>query len=286
VAAYYAGAEYKNLAPITKATYRHEIEKLRREHADKRVAALERKHVKRLIAEKAHTPGAANKLLRTLRMLMRFGVEIELRKDDPTFAIKKLKIRNGGFRAWDEQHITAFEAAHEVGTRARLAFALLLYTAQRRSDVIRMGWQHVRGASISVKQQKTGTPLWLPIHAELHKVLAATSRDNLTFLMTAQGKPFTAPGFGNWFGECCRAAGLPVGFNAHGLRKAAARRLAEVGCSSKQIMAVTGHRSIEELERYIEAAQQVLLARQALARLGTNPEHKVSNPVSNHEENA
>ena len=114
-------------------------------------------------------------------------------------------------------------------------------------------------------------------------MLAATSRDNLTFLVTAQGKPFTAPGFGNWFGACCRAAGLPVGFNAHGLRKAAARRLAEAGCSSKQIMAVTGHRSIEELERYTEAAQQVLLARQALARLGTNPEQQVSNPVSNRE---
>jgi hypothetical protein len=41
-------------------------------------------------------------------------------------------------------------------SRARLALALLLYTGQRRGDVIRMEAQQVRGGIIYVKQEKTG----------------------------------------------------------------------------------------------------------------------------------
>jgi integrase len=279
VASYYASAEYKNLAPITRATYRNEIEKIRLRHGTKRVSKLTREHVKKLLSEKADTPGAANKLLRTLKMLMRFALAMDppLPRDDPTSGLKKLRIPGEGFRAWEDADIAIFEAAHPVGSRARLALALLLFTAQRRSDVIRMGRQHVRGGLISVKQQKTGTALWIPIHRDLQTILDASPAANLTFLVTAGGKPFSAAGFGNWFGDCCREAGMSVGFNAHGLRKAAARRLAEAGCTSKQIMAITGHRSLAEVERYTLAAEQVLLARQAIGRIGTNSEQQVSN---------
>jgi hypothetical protein len=37
--------------------------------------------------------------------------------------------------------------------------------------------------------------------------------------------------------------------------------LAEAGCSTKVIAAISGHKSTRELERYIEAADQVKLAR-------------------------
>jgi integrase len=279
IADYYGSAEYKNLAPITRSTYRNEIEKLRLRHGGKRITKLTREHVKKLLAEKADAPGAANKLLRTLKMLMRFAMAMDppMRRDDPTSGIKKLRIPGDGFRAWEEADIATFEAVHPIGSRARLALALLLFTAQRRSDVIRMGRQHIRDGLITVKQQKTGAALWIPLHRELQTILDASRADNLTFLVTIAGKPFSAAGFGNWFGDCCREAGLSVGFNAHGLRKAAARRLAEAGCTSKQIMAITGHRSLSEVERYVLAAEQVVLARQAMDRLGSNSEHRVSN---------
>jgi len=242
-------------------------------------AKLTREHVKKLVAEKAASPGAANKLLRVLKMLMRFALDMDppMRRDDPTAGLKKLRVPGDGFRAWEDADIETFEAAHPVGSRARLALALLLFTAQRRSDVIRMGRQHVRAGLIAVKQQDSGAALWIPVRRDWRAVLDASPADNLTFLVTATGKPFSAAGFGNWFGECCRAAGLPIGFNAHGLRKAAARRLAEAGCTSKQITAITGHRSLSEVERYTEAAEQVILARQAIDRLGTDGEQEVSN---------
>lgn len=146
-----------------------------------------------------------------------------------------------------------------------------------------MGRQHLRGDRISVRQQKTGVQLEIPIHPELARVIAATPSDNLTFLVTKahranQSKPFTAPGFGNWFREVCDEAGLPL-CSAHGLRKAVARRLAEAGCSEHVIAAITGHRSLQEVRRYTASASQVLLAQQAIQAMpGSNGEQKLANP--------
>jgi integrase len=53
----------------------------------------------------------------------------------------------------------------------------------------------------------------------------------------------------------------------HGLRKAACRRLAEAGCSASQIAAVSGHKSLQEVERYVREADQERMARDALARI-------------------
>ena len=61
-------------------------------------------------------------------------------------------------------------------------------------------------------------------------------------------------------------AGLPQRCKPHGLRKAAARRLAEAGCSASEIMAITGHKTLAEVERYTRAAEQERLARQAIQR--------------------
>jgi integrase len=84
-------------------------------------------------------------------------------------------------------------------------------------------------------------------------------------------QPFSLAGFGNWFRECCNEAGLPQ-CSAHGLRKAAARRLVEVGCSTSQIPAITGHASLQEVERYVRAADQVRLADQAMAGVIVAPD--------------
>ncbi|MDE0944982.1 MAG: tyrosine-type recombinase/integrase, partial [Alphaproteobacteria bacterium] len=144
-----------------------------------------------------------------------------------------------------------FEAEHPLDSKPRLALALLLYTGQRRSDVVGMGRQHVRDSRIQLRQVKTGTALAVSIHPNLQAVLDAHSVDNLTFLVTEFGKPFTAAGFGNWFRKQAIAAGLPDVCRSHGLRKAAARRLAEAGCTAPQIASVTGHKSLSEVERYI-----------------------------------
>jgi integrase len=107
------------------------------------------------------------------------------------------------------------------------------------------------------------------LHAELARIIAATpTAITPTFLMTAYGKPFTAAGFGGWFRERCDEAGLPKECAAHGLRKAACRRLADAGCKRANVIAaISGHTSLREVERYTRAADQERMARIGMAAL-------------------
>ena len=131
-----------------------------------------------------------------------------------------------------------------------------------------MGRQHVRNEVLTIRQQKTGALVEIPVLQELRAVLDATPNNHLTFLVAAGGKPFTAAGFGNWFREVCAQAGLPKACAAHGLRKAASRRLAEAGCTAHQIMAITGHKTLREVTRYTDSVDRRQMAVDAMAKLG------------------
>lgn len=262
---YYRSPEYLALRKSTRATRRGIIDRWEKEHGAKHVTHLLRRHVQEHIATAMQNggPWAANNLRSMIKLLCRFAVENDWRRDDPTVGVRNIKAKSDGFATWSEDDIAAFESTWARGTRERLALALLLYTGQRRGDVVQMGRQHVTGNSIRVVQNKTGARLVIPVHPELRAAIGETPKTNLTFLTTSFGKPFTAAGFGNWFREACNAAGLKDR-SAHGLRKAAARRLAEAGCSALQIGAITGHKTLREVSRYTAAADQERLARDAM----------------------
>jgi integrase len=267
VIAYFNSPAFKSHSKSTQVTYRGVLENFAEAHGDKRVSSLQGEHVARLIAAKAPTPAAAGNLLRMLRLIMKFAILHGWRKTDPTAGIRAPKTRRGGFYAWTEEDISMFEQRHAIGSRARLAFGLLLFTAQRRSDVILMGRQHIRNEVLTIRQQKTGTAVAVPIFGDLRVILDATQNKHLTFLVTDFGKPFTAAGFGNWFRQVCNEAGLST-CAAHGLRKAASRRLAEAGCTAHQIMAITGHKTLKEVTRYTESVDRGALAVEAMQKLG------------------
>jgi integrase len=267
VITYFNSPTFLALSPSTQSTYRGILEAFTREHGAKPLAPLTRKHLEAMLARKMRTPAAANHWLRLIKTLMRFAVREQLRGDDPARDIDYIKRKSAGFHTWTEDEIAQFEAHHPIGTKARLALALMLYTAQRRNDVVKMGRQHIRQGVAHVRQQKTGAMLAIPVHPALQAVLDATSSEHLTFLTTAYGKPFTAAGFGNWFRERCDEAGLPDHCTAHGLRKAACRRLAEAGCSANVIASISGHTTLREVERYTKAADQERMARQGMAAI-------------------
>ena len=124
---------------------------------------------------------------------------------------------------------------------------------------------------LSVKQEKTRAELDIPVHGDLKAILDATPSDRLTFVVGESGRPMTPTFFSRWFRAQCDAAALPKRCTAHGLRKAACRRLAEAGCSANEIAAISGHKTLKEVARYTEAAEQAKLARNAMAR--TEVEH-------------
>ncbi len=277
IATYYGSPEFKGLRATSQATFRGIIERFREKHGEKRVAAMERKHIKAIIGAMHETPAAANNLLDRLKVLMTLALDIGMRKDDPTLKMRGFKYKSDGFHTWTEKEIEQFEVRHPIGSKARLALALMLYTGQRRSDAVTMGWQHIQGSKIAVKQLKTDARLLIPIHPTLREVMSATPRENMTFLVTSGGKPFTASGFGNKFREWCDEAKLP-GCAAHGLRKAAARRLAETGCGNQLIKSITGHTTDKEVARYTKDAEQSQMAEQAMSTAyGMKAEQDLSN---------
>jgi enterobacteria phage integrase len=135
-----------------------------------------------------------------------------------------------------------------------------------------MAYSDIAGDTIQVVQQKTkqansDEKLIIPIHPALQRELALHKRRSLVILTTEWGKPFTVKGLGNLVSDAIRASGLPAHCKAHGLRKASARRLAEAGCTAKQIQAITRHKTLAEVERYTRKADQIRLAQQAIAKL-------------------
>ena len=160
-----------------------------------------------------------------------------------------------------------FEAAWPLGTRERCAFALLLFTGQRASDVAKMSSGDLAADGIWVVQRKTKAKLLIPVHSALDVALTGTEIEDGALLKTSFGEPFTAKGFSNFMADKIATAGLPERCVTHGLRKAAARRLAEAGCSANEIASITGHAKLDEVARYTKAAEQKRLARAAIDRL-------------------
>jgi integrase len=261
---FYNSAAFQRLAEPSQKTYRHFIEGLRGPHGSKRIATLRPQDVERMLAARAGTPTAARGFYAALRALMAHCLQVGLVTTDPTRDVKRPRVKTAGYMTWDESHIEQFESTHPIGGRERLCFALLLYSGQRSADVLRMGKQHIRGGMLHLRQQKTGATLAIPLHPGLLEILEATPTDHLTFLTTVAGKPFGAKSFTNWFRLACDKAGLPRQLSAHGLRKAACRRLAEAGCSTNVIAAISGHVTLREVARYTAAVDQARLAQSGI----------------------
>ncbi|WP_244471628.1 tyrosine-type recombinase/integrase [Methylobacterium sp. ARG-1] len=196
-------------------------------------------------------------------------MEEEIVEADPTRDVKRVQYVTKGHHTWTLDEVDQFERRHPVGTKPRLAFALLLYTASRREDAPRLGPQHISVGRLRYVQAKNEhrkpISMDVPVFPDLAEAIAAAPSAHLTFLVTEYGKPFSTAGFGNRFREWCNQAGLPH-CSAHGLRKATAARLAERGCTPHEIMAVTGHQTLEEVERYTREAQRAGLADSAWRR--------------------
>lgn len=163
--------------------------------------------------------------------------------------------------------VARYEAHHAIGTMARLALALMLYTGARRGDAVRIGASNIHGDRLIFEQQKTKTVVNVPLHPKLAEVLAATPTIGIrTFIVTGKGKPFSVAGFGNKFREWCDTADCPD-VSMHGLRKLCAVRIAEAGGTAHEIMSVLGHATLAECERYSKAAERKRMADQAMGKL-------------------
>jgi enterobacteria phage integrase len=152
-------------------------------------------------------------------------------------------------------------------TRQRLAYALLLYTGQRVGDVAKMNRADISEEMIHVIQEKTGADIWVPIDPNLTAAMKAYPAKGLTLIGDANGRPIKRAALSALMRNAIKEAGLPPRCVSHGLRKAAMRLLAEADATEKQIGAISGHKTLKEIERYTKAADQKKLARAGMDKL-------------------
>lgn len=276
-ASYYRTPEWRGLADLTKKTYRGVIEPFRLEHGTKLVAKIERKHVMAILGKKADTPAAANNLRKRLGQLFDHAIALEWIKSNPARLTKAYKIAGDGFHTWNEAEIGLYFQYHLHGTIPHIAVALMLYTGAARVDAVKLGWTSIKetaeGLRLQYRRQKNqkrnGILVSIPIHPDLWSLIHDLPKDR-PFLATAYGRGRTAAGLGNKMRDWCNEAGLPQ-CSAHGLRKACARRLAEAGATAHEIMSITGHKTLAEVQRYTEAALREGLADSAMTKLLSRP---------------
>jgi integrase len=286
---YFSSSMYLQLDPTTRRTRRSVLERFCdcKDDGDKPFARLLPRHLRARRDAVMETPAAANTMIKVLRQLFRFAVRYDLHDSNPAAQVEYLTVNPEGYHSWTLEEIKAYERTHPVGSMARLAVALALYTGQRRSDLVRFGWNDIHedrdGVLWLIFTQQKGRnhhpiSLDIPIIPDLQRLLAVDEVGDTTFLVNDYGRPFTVAGFGNRFQKWCDAAGLP-NCSVHGLRKAAAARLAELGCSEFEIMAITGHQTSKEVTRYTKGASQKLRAASALKKLTTSAPSQKNVPL-------
>lgn len=223
-----------------------------------------RQEGKRMVGGKA----AAQSLRKQLRRLFAYAKRLQWIASNPVEEAGKIKAdRTLGYHSWTDAEIEQFRRRHPLGTKARLALEIMLWTWQRRGDARLFGPGQLKDGRVHYRQGKTGKDLWLPAAPQLLSAISATQRIGLkTFIVTEYGKPFSPAGFGNWFRERCDEAGLPH-CTAHGLRKAAARQAADAGATQQQLKAVGGWSGDAEVATYTAAADQERLAGVTIGRM-------------------
>lgn len=263
---YYRSAEFSNLAKSSKRLYRLCLDPIAKRDGHRLVRDMPRDKVRKIIEEIAQTrPGLANASIKVLRRLLSFAVDNNMRSDNPVSRIRSY--RQGTRHTWTEAELAAYEAKWPLGTRERLAYALLLYLGQRVGDTVRMKRGDIIDGAISVVQEKTGAELELPLHPSLLAALRAYPAKGIYLIGDKYGRPIKAAALTNLINRAARAAGLPAECLPHGLRKAIMRRLAERGASSKELQSVSGHKTLAEVERYTAKADQRKLSNAAIGKL-------------------
>jgi integrase len=263
---FYGDRMFTDRKPSTRQLYRYALEPIAKEHGHRSVTLMTAEHCEKIINRIGEQrPGMANLTRAVMRRVMAFAVKKKRRKDNPMLGIDPFKV--GEHHTWTDAELKQFESKWRLGTRQRLAYALLLYTGQRVGDVAKMNRADISEGMIYVVQQKTGVKIWIPIAPELTAAMRSFPAKGLTLIGDANGRPIKRASLSALMRVAIREADLPSRCVSHGLRKAMMRRLAESDATAKQIAGISGHKTLKEIERYTSAADQKKLARAGMDKL-------------------
>lgn len=265
ISEYKKSGAWKGLSPATRDQRNNIFKGLLKSSGDAPFAAITKKKIIEGVDRRIDTPNQANNFIKTMRGLFKWAVALEHADEDPTAGVNLVKIKTDGFQTWTEAEMERFEAAFPRGTRERVWFDVLLYTGLRRGDAARLGPGHVQAGVFTIKTEKNGVEVSMPILRPLAETIAAGPVGTDTFICGARGEALTKESFGNYFRAACQKAGVPG--SAHGLRKAGATRAVENGATHSQLRAMFGWTNDAMPSLYTRKADRARLASEAASGL-------------------
>lgn len=235
---------------------------------------LERRHVIEIRDELRDLPSARNNVVKAISALYAWAIEIGEADVNPAHKIKLLK-SGPGFHTWTIEEVDKFIVRHPRGTKAYRTLVILLFTGLRRGDAVILGRQHLywqRNKDTGEPEQwlritpkktsrSSGVEVNIPVLPELATELSSAGND-LTFLLTGSGAPFTPAGFGNKMRQWCNEAELP-NCTAHGLRKAGCTIAAENGADHETLKSIYGWSTVRQADVYVQRANRKKIAAKA-----------------------
>lgn len=276
---YYSTPKYLSPGPVTQEKVRARLEDFCAEHGKRKVAEARFNHIEVILAKKAQPsvnaagkkiggPNAAKSLEKDLVRIFDLAVKLEWIQTNPARLAEGVVVpKTSGFHTWTEEEIAQYQNHYPLGTMARLAIEIILWTLLRRGDASQFGPQHRKDGEVHVWNEKTKKWSWLPEPRQLTEAIEAMDVVGTSaYLLTEYGAPFASPAsFGNWFARRCDEAGVPG--RAHGLRKATGRRMAELGGTQQELKAAGNWSQDKDVAIYTAAADQKRLAEGVMTRV-------------------
>lgn len=244
--------------------------RLRAEYGEKHMA-MPRSAVVRLRDKLTATPGAADNMVKAIRVLYSWAIDQGHVTENPAAGIATIN-RGTGATPWSLDDLARFRARHPLGTMPHLALSLFAFTGCRIDDAIRLGPAHLvtrdRAVSLHWQPGKRGSaPVTVPVLPQLQRAIDAQAMRGPTFLLSTYGQPFASGrAFGNKFRAWVADTGLEDR-SPHGIRKALAGLLAGMGASQYEIMSILAHTSAKTSEIYTRGADRAGLAAGAMQRI-------------------
>ena len=281
VAEYLSNRAFTSMRTSSQTEYRRHLDPFREKLGHIKLTGLSRRVLLAYRDDLAASARTTNNALSYIRRLLNFAVERGVIKANPAAEIKPLKEDGDGWEPWPEEALERF--AEKSRSVSRIAYYLARFTGQRRGDILAMRWDAIHNGIITVRQQKTGATVYIPVHPRLRTELERVKADQLerttersrkgqpvaesaTIIAKRTGERYTDDGFAAiWNREQhhCQCPGLPF----HGLRKNAVIALFEVGCTHEEVMAITGHTTYAMVSHYAKRVDQKKLAKSAMKKL-------------------
>jgi integrase len=252
-------SEWRALSPNTKKTKTRLLERMNAAWGDTDMLSLDVAGIMARL-DKVESPTVRNRIRGLFSEMFDYLQDRQLVFINPVRDIRRTKHKSTRTPPWTDAECAAFEAQWSRGTRQRLAYELFLSTVQASVDIATLRRSDLKDGIIASERGKTKVPYVAPVSDSLIEELKHHPK-TFMFLETEYGKPFSPDGFNDWFNQAAADAGLSC--RSHGLRVLGCTRLAEAGCTAKEIMAYSGHKTLAEVQGYIETANKIRLAKEA-----------------------